>query len=167
MPELRLGRTFPAVYFVNTNPPEESVQVLLSKIELSKRPDDSPNFFNKSNIDWYIERPSAISAMENAVYFCYAENLAYYTFENISSKTCEYQSDELDNNLFENKKFSYPRPPKQQQKRNKVDDFRRNNVSSKKRRILLYHVPNELLSSEKLSDHVMLLYFPFRKKNCC
>ena len=59
LPELKLRRIFPAVYFVNTNPPEERVKVLLSQKELCKLPDDSPNIFKKSNIDCYIERPSA------------------------------------------------------------------------------------------------------------
>ena len=31
LPDLRLRRIFPAVYFVDTNPPEERVQVLLSE----------------------------------------------------------------------------------------------------------------------------------------
>ena len=30
LPKVKLKRIFPAVYFVNTNPPEERVQVLLS-----------------------------------------------------------------------------------------------------------------------------------------
>ena len=34
--------------------------------------------------------------------FCYAELLAYDTHENKSNKTCEYQPDELDDNLIEN-----------------------------------------------------------------
>ena len=49
-----------------------------------------------------MERPSAI--FWNGKYsilddFCYAEFLAYYTFENKPSKTGEYQPDELDDNL--------------------------------------------------------------------
>ena len=50
--------------------------------------------------------------MENSVldYFCCAEFLAYYTLENKSSKTCEYQPDELDDNPIENNHevCSYP-----------------------------------------------------------
>ena len=52
LPELKLRRSFSAVYFVNTtlqrksNPP-----VLLSEKELSELPDNSPNIFKKSNID--------------------------------------------------------------------------------------------------------------------
>ena len=43
------------------------------------------------------------SATENTVDdFCYAEFLAYYTPENKASKTGEYQSGELDDNLIEN-----------------------------------------------------------------
>ena len=57
LPELKLRRVFRSVYFVNINPPEERVKVLLSKKELSLLPDDSPNIFKKSNIDRYMERP--------------------------------------------------------------------------------------------------------------
>ena len=53
---LKLRRVFLAVYFVNTNLPEE---VLLPEKELSKLPDNSPNIFKRSNIDRYMERPSA------------------------------------------------------------------------------------------------------------
>ena len=52
-----------------------------------------------------MERPSATFC--NGKYrvlngFCYAEFLAYYMLENKSNKTCEYQPDELDDNLIEN-----------------------------------------------------------------
>ena len=47
LPELKLRRIFPGVYFVNTNPPKERVQVLLSEKELSKLPDDSPKILKK------------------------------------------------------------------------------------------------------------------------
>ena len=57
-PELKLKRIFPAVYFINTNPPEERVQALLSEKELSELPDNSLNIFRKCNIDLYMERPS-------------------------------------------------------------------------------------------------------------
>ena len=53
-PELKLRRIFPAVYFVNTNLPQEKFQVLLSEKELSKRPDDSPKIFKRSDIDRYM-----------------------------------------------------------------------------------------------------------------
>ena len=112
--ELKQRRIFPAVYFVNTNLPEGGVQVLLSEKELSKLPDNSPNIFKKSNINHYMERPSATfcngkySILDN---FCYAEFLAYYTFENKPSKTGENQPDELDDNLIENNReeCSYPK----------------------------------------------------------
>ena len=44
------------MYFVNTNLPEERVQVLLSEKELSELPDDSSNIFRKSNIDRYVDQ---------------------------------------------------------------------------------------------------------------
>ena len=114
LPELKLRIIFPAVYFVNTNLPKERVQVLLSEKELNRLPDDSPNIFKRSNIDRYMERPSATFC--NGKYrvlkdFCYAEFLAYYKLENKSNKTCEYQPDEFDDNLIENnhKESSYPK----------------------------------------------------------
>ena len=45
LPELKLRRIVPAVCSVNANPPEETVNVLLSKKELSELPDNSPNIF--------------------------------------------------------------------------------------------------------------------------
>ena len=105
LPELKPRRIFPAVYFINTNPPAERVQVLLSEKEPSEVPDNSPNIFKKSNIDRYLERPNATFC--NGKYsilndFCYPEFSAYYTLENKPSKTGEYQPDELDDNLIEN-----------------------------------------------------------------
>ena len=105
LPELKLRRIFPALYFVNTNLPEERVQVLLPEKELGKLPGDSPNIFKRLNIDRYMERPSTVFC--NGKYsvlndFCYAEFLAYYTLENKLNKTCEYQSDELHDYLIEN-----------------------------------------------------------------
>ena len=69
-----------------------------------KLPDNSPNIFEKSNIDCYMERPS--STFCNGKYsvlkdLCYAEFLAYYTLGKKSVGTCEYQPDEFDNNLIE------------------------------------------------------------------
>ena len=55
LPELKLRWIFPAVYFVNTNPPEERVQALLSEKELSEPPGNSPNIFKKSNINRYMD----------------------------------------------------------------------------------------------------------------
>ena len=83
----------------------ERVQVLLSENELCEVTDNSPKIFKKSNIDRYLERPSAIfcngkhSILDD---FCYAKFSAYYALENKSSKTGEYQSDELNDNLIEN-----------------------------------------------------------------
>ena len=51
LPELKLRRIFPAVYFVNTNLSEEIVQVLNSQKEFSELPHDSSNIFKKSNTE--------------------------------------------------------------------------------------------------------------------
>ena len=114
LPELKLRRIFPAVYFVNIKLSEETIEVLLPEKEPSELPDDSKNIFKRSNIDRYMERPSA--TLCNGKYivlndFCYAEFLAYYTAENKTSKTCEYPPDELDYKLIENshEEGSYPK----------------------------------------------------------
>ena len=91
------------MHFVSTNLPEERVQVLIPEKGLSELPDDSPHFFKRSNIDCYMERPSATFCSGKYSILndlCYAEFLAYYTLENKSNKTCEYQPDELDYNLI-------------------------------------------------------------------
>ena len=101
------------MYFVNTNLQEERVQVLLPEKEPSWLPDDSPNIFKRSNIDRYMERPSATFCNGKYIVlndFSDAEFLAYYTLENKSNKTCEYQTDKLNDNLTENnhEECSYP-----------------------------------------------------------
>ena len=113
LPELKQSKIFPAAYFVNTSLPEEIIQVLLPAKNLRKLPDDSPNIFKRSNIDRYMEKPSA--SFCNGKYsllnhFCYVKFLAYYTLERKSDKTCNYQLDESDDNLIENNhsKCSYP-----------------------------------------------------------
>ena len=90
--ELKLPRIFPAMYFGNIILPEERVQVLLSEKERSELPGDSPNIFKISNINRYMERPNAT--------FFYAEYKQFLLcrFENKSTKPCEYQPDELDDN---------------------------------------------------------------------
>ena len=114
LPKLNLKRIFQAAHFVNTNLTEERVQALLSEKELGELPDNSSNLFKKSNINRYMERPSATfcNGKYSVLNGFYAEYLAYYTLENKSNKTCEYQSDELDDNLIENnhEECSHPTP---------------------------------------------------------
>ena len=45
LPELKLKKVSSVIYFLNTNTPEERVQILLSEEELSELPNDSPNIF--------------------------------------------------------------------------------------------------------------------------
>ena len=44
LPKLKLKRIFTAVYFVNTNPPEERVQLLLSEKNLANYQTIAPTF---------------------------------------------------------------------------------------------------------------------------
>ena len=45
LPELKLKKVSPVIYFLKTNTPEEKVQILLSEEELRKLPNDSTNIF--------------------------------------------------------------------------------------------------------------------------
>ena len=159
LPGLKLRKIFPAVYFVNTNLPEENFQVLLSEKELSELPDDSPNIFNKPNID-YVERPSA--AFCNGKYsalndFCYAECFAYYTLENKSSNSCQHQPEELDETLIE-KNHEDPSYPKQIKLMILGERIRCRQI----RTILRHYVSNKILYPEKFAHHVLLLFHHFR-----
>ena len=78
---------FPAVFFVDTNLPQETVQELLSEKELRKLPGNSPNILKKSNIDCYMERPSATFC--NGKYSI-LDDLECCTLENKSRKTGKY-----------------------------------------------------------------------------
>ena len=118
---MELRRIFPIDYFVNTNLPEERIQLLLLEKEPNKLPDDSPNIFKISNGDHYMERPSATfcnGKYNVSMNFCYSDFLAYYTLENNSSKTFEYQPDEFDDNLIEtnHEECSCPTPSPPQKK---------------------------------------------------
>ena len=95
--ELQVRKIFLPVYFVSRSPPEQRAQVLPSEKDFSEIPDGSRSILKESNIDRYMQPPSAIicdgkhSILAN---FCYAEFLAYYTLENNSSKICGYQPDD-------------------------------------------------------------------------
>ena len=163
--ELKLRRIFRAVYFVYTNPPEGRVKVLLPEKELRKLLEDSPKNFKKSNIDRYMERPSA--TLCNGKYsilndFCYANFLSYCTPVNKSSNTGEYHPDELNEYLLEDdhEECSYPQ-------KIKLMISGETMPCRKVRQILRCHVPNKLLSPEKFAHHVMLLFFPFSDEDNC
>ena len=80
LPELHLRRVFPAVYFVNTNMPEDRSRIQEQEIE--KLLDGSKNIFERNNIDRYINRPNLsfcggkYSVLDS---FCFAEFVAHYT----------------------------------------------------------------------------------------
>ena len=89
MPELKLGKS--------SRVQEEKVQVLLSEKELRKL----------MIVIW--KSLVQHSPVKGTVFkrFCYAELLAYYTLENKSNKTCQYQPDLLDNKLLSPEKFAH------------------------------------------------------------
>ena len=87
LPELKLRRIFPAVYFVNANLLEERVHILISEKELSGLPGDTPNIFEKSNIGKGIRKGQVQhSAIENKAFYHY--NAKYLQFDWL--KQCPY-----------------------------------------------------------------------------
>ena len=95
--------------------------------------------------------------MESTNDFCYAEFLAYYTFESKSNNTCDYQPHELHDNLIENnhQKYFYS---KQIKLMNSGEKMRC--LQSKKN--YQYHVPNEDLWPEIFAEHVILFFYSSR-----
>ena len=107
-----------------------------------------------------MERPNATFC--NIKYgildsFSHVEFLAYDTLGNKSSKTYEYQPDELDNNLIENNHEEWYYPSKM-----KLMISTETMRSQRVRQIFRYHMPNKHLSPEKSAHLVMSLLFPFR-----
>ena len=99
LPELHLRRVFPAMYFVNTNMPEDRSRILLSEEEIEKLPGDSKDILKRNNIDRYINQPNIrfcggkYKALD---FFCFTEFLAHYTLcmsDEINSVDGEYQPD--------------------------------------------------------------------------
>ena len=83
--------------------------------------------------------------------FCYAEFLAYYTLENKSSNSCEYQPDEFDNSLIE-KNLEESFYPKQLKSMISGERMR----CPKVRRKLRYHVSKKFYIQENL---LIMYYF--------
>ena len=85
--------------FINTNVPDERIEVLLSEKELNESPNDSPNILKKLNID----RLNALcigeyyGSLDN---YCYAEFSAYYTINNKPDHSSKCQSGKLQNKLI-------------------------------------------------------------------
>ena len=108
-----------------------------------------------------MERQSAAFCNEKYIIlddFCYANFLAYYTLENNSNKTSEYQPDELDDNLIENNHEECPYPPKI-----KLIISGETMRYRKVRRILQYHVPNKTFITRKIcSSCDAFLFFVHR-----
>ena len=79
--------------------------------------------------------------------------------KNKSSRTCEYQLDEFDDNLVRNdhENNHVLTPPKI-----KLMIAGETMQCRKVRHILRYHVSNKLLAAEEFAHHVLLLFFLFR-----
>ena len=104
-------------YFVNKNTAVERFEILLSEKEFSKLTDNSLNILKKSNIDHFMERPSATFCNGKYIVWDHFFTRKFYiftqlTFSLTSSKTWEYQAHELVDSLIENNHEIFLIPPK-------------------------------------------------------
>ena len=104
-------------YFVNKNTAVERLEILLSEKEFSKLTDNSLNILKKSNIDHFMERPSATFYNGKYIVWDHFFTRKFYiftqlTFSLTSSKTWEYQAHELVDSLIENNHEIFLIPPK-------------------------------------------------------
>ena len=83
--------------------------------------------------------------------------LAYYTIENKSSKTCEYQPGKSDDNLIEYNHEEHSYTPQI-----KLMISEETMQCHKVRRLFRYHVSNKFSSPEKFAYHALLLFYSFR-----
>lgn len=92
---------------------KENTQVLLSKNELNKLPNNSSNVFKKSNIDGALIDQIHYLVVESIVLWitCYVEFSAYYTIDNKPDQLFEYQPNEFQGKLIEENReeCSYPK----------------------------------------------------------
>lgn len=58
MPELWLRKCFPAIYFVNTNLPDQRFRMVKEKNEIEELPEESEDVFKRNMLDRYIDRPN-------------------------------------------------------------------------------------------------------------
>ena len=158
--ELHLRRVSPAVYFVNTNMPEDRSRILLSEEDIGKLPDDSKYISKRNNIYRYINRPNlSFCSRKHKVLdsICFAKFVAHYILcksDEINSVDGAYQPDLLRDILLEsNHDCQYP----------KIIKLINCNEKMKRRKgrcVLRYHVPNKHRSPEKYAHHLLFVFYP-------
>ena len=73
MPELWLGKVFPAVVNVNSNLPEKRVKRILNKNELHLLPEDSTDIYKRNMVSRYIIRPQ-VTVLNQLCYASFVKN---------------------------------------------------------------------------------------------
>ena len=139
--------------FINTNVPDERIEVLLSEKELNESPNDSPNILKKLNID----RLDALlfgeyyRSLDN---YCSAEFSAYYTINNKPDHSSKYQSDKLQNKLIgkNHAECGHPKQIKLIKSQTKME-YRKNRRT---------HELNTILDPEKYAIHLLFLFHPLQ-----
>ena len=108
---MNLRRIFSALYFVNTNLPEQWIRKLLYKKELSDLPDCRSDIFKKINIGQYILKDQTQhSGMVNTMLWM-IYGMHNYALEKEPNKTCEYHVHKWDDILIKrnNEECLYPK----------------------------------------------------------
>ena len=100
-----------------------------------------------------MERPNAIFGNEK---YNVLNNFFYKKIYK-SSKICDHQLSEIDNNLIENDYKEYSCPSKI-----KLMISGERMQPCKITRIIRHYLPNKLLAPEKFAYHVLLLFYSFR-----
>ena len=108
---MNLRRIFSALYFVNTNLPEQWIRKLLYKKELSDLPGDSSDIFEKINIGLYIlkDQTQHCGMVNTMLWMIYG--IHNYALEKEPNKNCEYDVHKWDDILIKrnNEECLYPK----------------------------------------------------------
>ena len=80
--------------------------------------------------------------------------------QNLTNTTCEYQPDNLDDNLIDKNHEDCSYLKKEIKSKTSGETMKCRKV----RRALLYYVPKRILSLKKFAHYVLLLFYSFRDK---
>lgn len=163
MPELWLRKCFPAVYFVNTNLPDQRYRIFKSQNEVEELAEDSEEVFKRNMLDRYSDRPNALYMQGKYAVLndmCYATFCANYVLD--TKKTIDnndWQPVVLDETVNETNHddLSFPKSVPLMSSKEKLK-------CRKVPKVLRYYTPNQHKFPEKYAHHILMLFYPFRSE---
>lgn len=162
LPELWLRKIFPAVSFANTDLPDKRFRMCKSVEDLEELPDDSQDVFKNNNFDRYLERPNiSFKGGRYAILdsMCYAEFQADYYLD---SKPLPDNKNDCQPEILLDDDANIPLLyPKLIPLMASKDKMRCRNVKN----IIRYHTPNPAVDVEAYANHLLMLFYPFRKES--